>query len=117
MNTNTKLSGKMAMTKNAVPVVITSLCTRYAMMNSTTTMAMVSAVYCQARPRTKIKHMKMDKLGSVVKNQGCEEVTPRIQQLLAESRTVSYQKVLFMDAAPSRADNETDIVFLVFLPA
>jgi hypothetical protein len=60
--TKTRLRGKINMTKTAVFVVIVSLWTKYAMINSTTTIAMVSAVYCHAKPRTKIKHMKMDKL-------------------------------------------------------
>ena len=58
------------------------------MMNCTKTMAIVSAVYCHASPRKNISPMKMDK-----------------------------QNVLFIEAAPCKADNETVMVFLVFLAA
>jgi hypothetical protein len=69
-------------------VVKTSFCATTAMRNSTTTIAIVSAEYCHASPRTKIKPIKMDR-----------------------------QNVLFMDAAPSNAVKDTVIVFRVFFAA
>jgi hypothetical protein len=48
--TSTSDRGKMERIKRAVPVVITELRTITAMINSTRTMEMVSAVYCQANP-------------------------------------------------------------------
>lgn len=88
--------------------------TKYAMMNSTTTMAIVSAVYCHARPRTKIKHMKIDKLLAQV--HGVRGLGILVE-IIGVFVTSTHQKVLFIEAAPSRADNDTEMVFLVFLLA
>ena len=52
----------MDMTKRAVPVVMTELRTIIAMMSSTNTMLMVSAVYCHARPLAKMRAIKIDRL-------------------------------------------------------
>jgi hypothetical protein len=53
--TSTKDNGKMDMTNRAVPAVMTELRTINAMINSTKTMLIVSAVYCHARPESKKK--------------------------------------------------------------
>jgi hypothetical protein len=58
--TSTRDRGKIDSTKRAVPTVMTELRTITAIINSTRTMEMVSAVYCHAKPL--VQHITMKKV-------------------------------------------------------